>query len=95
MRRGEILLDLRILDRWDSELERMNEGKEGAWYRKLDLVELGLHMAVMNSFAEGAANILRCQGKVPTGETLLDYVKTMTCDEMLADAKAQVDCCVK
>ena len=29
MRRGEILLDLRILDRWDSELERMNAGKEG------------------------------------------------------------------
>lgn len=29
VRRGEILLDLRILDRWDSELERMNKGKEG------------------------------------------------------------------
>ena len=32
MRRGEILLDLRILDRWDSELERMNAGKEGGRY---------------------------------------------------------------
>ncbi len=69
--------------------------KEGAWYGKLDLIELGLHMAVMNSFAEGTANILRCQGKVPTGETLLDYVKTMTCDEMLANAEAQIDCCVE
>jgi len=29
MRCGEILLDPRILDAWDSELERMNKGKEG------------------------------------------------------------------
>jgi len=32
VRRGEILLDLRILDSWDSELERMNKGKEGGRY---------------------------------------------------------------
>jgi IS5 family transposase len=32
VRRGEILLDLRILDRWDSELEEMNAGKEGGRY---------------------------------------------------------------
>ena len=32
MKRGEILLDLRILDRWDSELEKMNKGKEGEQY---------------------------------------------------------------
>jgi IS5 family transposase len=32
VRRGEILLDLRILDRWDSELERMNARKEGGRY---------------------------------------------------------------
>ena len=32
MKRGEILLDLRILDRWDSELERMNARKEGGRY---------------------------------------------------------------
>jgi hypothetical protein len=32
VKRGEILLDLRILDRWDSELERMNKGKEGGRY---------------------------------------------------------------
>lgn len=71
------------------------EMKDGAWYGKQDLVELELHMAVMNGFAEGVANILRCQGKIPTGETLLDYVKTMTRDEMLADAEAQVERCVK
>jgi len=71
------------------------EMKEGAWYGKQDLIELELHMAVTNSFAEGIANILRCQGKMPTGETLLDYVKTMTCSEMLANAEAQIDCCVK
>lgn len=33
VRRGEILLDLRILDGWGSELERMNAGKEGGRYR--------------------------------------------------------------
>ena len=32
VKRGEILLDLRILERWDSELERMNAGKEGGRY---------------------------------------------------------------
>lgn len=32
MRRGEILLDLRILDRWNDELERTNAGKEGGRY---------------------------------------------------------------
>jgi len=32
VKRGEILLDLRILDRWDSDLERMNKGKEGGQY---------------------------------------------------------------
>ena len=33
VKRGEILLDLRILDRWNSELEGMNKGKEGGRYR--------------------------------------------------------------
>ena len=33
--------------------------KEGAWYAKEDLVELGLHMAAMNGYAEGTANALR------------------------------------
>jgi len=32
VKRGEILLDLRILDGWGSELERMNAGKEGGRY---------------------------------------------------------------
>ena len=32
MRCGEILLDLRILDGWGSELEKMNAGKEGEQY---------------------------------------------------------------
>ncbi len=32
MKRGEILLDLRILDKWDDELDAMNEGKEGGQY---------------------------------------------------------------
>ena len=32
MKRGEILLDPRILDRWNIELEKMNTGKEGGQY---------------------------------------------------------------
>ena len=32
VKQGEILLDLRILDRWKVELERMNAGKEGGRY---------------------------------------------------------------
>ena len=69
--------------------------KDGAWYRKQDLVELGLHMAVMNGYAEGVANSLRCQGRAPTGETLLGYVKSMTCDEILANAEVQIESCIK
>jgi hypothetical protein len=29
VKRGEILLDFDVIDNWDSELEKMNEGKEG------------------------------------------------------------------
>ena len=68
--------------------------KEGAWYDKRDLVELSLHAAVMNGFAEGIANSLRRQGKIPTSETLLDYIKAMSCDEMLANAEAQIESCI-
>jgi hypothetical protein len=32
VKRGEILLDLRILDRWNAELNMMNERKEGGQY---------------------------------------------------------------
>ena len=68
--------------------------KGRAWYDKEDLIELELHMAVMNSFAEGTANCLRGQDEAPTSETLLDYIKAMTCDEMLANAEAQIESCV-
>ena len=69
--------------------------KKGAWYDKRDLVELELHMAVMNSFAEGTANCLRRQGEAPTSETLLDYVKTLTCEEVLAQGEAQIEHSIK
>jgi len=69
--------------------------KKGAWYDKRDLVELELHMAVMNSFAEGTANCLRRLDEAPTSETLLDYVKTLTCEEVLANAEAQIEHSIK
>jgi len=36
VKRGEILLDLRIMKGWRRELADMNEGKEGACYRYSD-----------------------------------------------------------
>jgi DDE family transposase len=36
VRRGEILLDFDVIDNWHSELNGMNEGKEGAAYRYPD-----------------------------------------------------------
>jgi len=51
VKRGEILLDLRILDRWDSELAEMNARKEGGRYvypeifvRLLGYVHLLFHL---------------------------------------------------
>jgi hypothetical protein len=64
VRRGEILLDLRILDRWDSELERMNAGKEGGRYvypevfvRLLGYVHLLFHLPYRQT--EGFLKALR------------------------------------
>lgn len=33
VRRGEVMLDFDVIDSWDSELEKMNHGKEGASYK--------------------------------------------------------------
>lgn len=71
------------------------EMKEGAWYGKQDLIELGLHMAAMNGYAEGTANALRSQSDVPTSETLLAYVKTLTRDEILSNAEGGIGRCVE
>jgi hypothetical protein len=64
VRRGEILLDLRILDRWDSELERMNAGKEGGRFvypevfvRLLGYVHLLFHLPYRQT--EGFLKALR------------------------------------
>jgi hypothetical protein len=32
VRRGEVILDFDVIDSWDSELKRMNNGKKGAQY---------------------------------------------------------------
>jgi hypothetical protein len=64
VRRGEILLDLRILDRWNDELERMNAGKEGGRYvypevfvRLLGYVHLLFHLPYRQT--EGFLKALR------------------------------------
>jgi hypothetical protein len=64
VRRGEILLDLRILDRWDSELERMNACKEGGRFvypevfvRLLGYVHLLFHLPYRQT--EGFLKALR------------------------------------
>jgi len=64
VKRGEILLDLRILDRWNPELERMNKGKEGGQYvypeifvRLLGYVHLLFHLPYRQT--EGFMKALR------------------------------------
>jgi IS5 family transposase len=64
VKRGEILLDLRILNRWDSELERMNARKEGGRYvypeifvRLLGYVHLLFHLPYRQT--EGFLKALR------------------------------------
>jgi hypothetical protein len=36
VRRGEVILDFDVIDNWNNELERMNNGKEGASYKYPD-----------------------------------------------------------
>jgi len=64
VKRGEILLDLRILDRWDDELDSMNKGKEGGQYvypeifvRLLGYVRLLFHLPYRQT--EGFLKALR------------------------------------
>lgn len=33
VRRGEVVLDFDVIKNWDNELDKINEGKEGASYR--------------------------------------------------------------
>ena len=71
------------------------EMKDEAWYEKDDLIDLALHMAAVNWYAEGTANALRSRADMPTGETLLDYVRAMTSDEILANAEARIELSVE
>lgn len=71
------------------------EMKKGAWYAKRDLVDLTLHTALMNSYAEGLAETLREKKHVPTSETLLDYFRAASVKEILEATEAQIDHCVQ
>ena len=64
------------------------EVRKGSWYRKGDLINLALHTVLMNSYAEGMAETLREHKHVPTSETLLDYLKAATVEEVLDAAEA-------
>ena len=33
VRRGQVMLDIGVIDSWTDELKKMNDGKEGAQYR--------------------------------------------------------------
>jgi hypothetical protein len=33
VRRGEVILDFNVMNKWNNEIERMNDGKEGASYK--------------------------------------------------------------
>lgn len=69
--------------------------REGSWYGKGDLVDLALHTALMNSYAEGVAETLRESRRMPTSETLLDYIKMMSIENVLKVAEAQIGRCVQ
>jgi hypothetical protein len=36
VRRGEVVLDFDVIKNWDNELDKINDGKEGALYRYPD-----------------------------------------------------------
>jgi hypothetical protein len=52
-------------------------------------------MVAMNNYVEGTANALIRRQDVPTSETLLAYIKTLTSYEILANVEAQVERCIK
>jgi hypothetical protein len=52
-------------------------------------------MTAMNGYAKSKANTLRSKSDVPTSKKLLDYVKTLKGDEVLANAEAQAELCIK
>ena len=72
--------------------------KQFAWYKKADLIDLMLKIALMNCYAEGLANALRKQKtkrkKIPTSETLLDYLKTQKLNDTLEIAKTLITKCI-
>jgi hypothetical protein len=69
----------------------------GSWYEKRELIDLAVHTAVLNSYAEGVSEVLRedCGKHMPTSETLLTYVKTMSVEEVMEAADAQIAMCVQ
>ena len=69
------------------------EMKKGALYQKEDLVDLTVNTGLMNCYAEGFAKALRENKHSPTSETLLDYLKLQTVDDILETAKVQIDRC--
>lgn len=71
------------------------EMKEGSWYGKDALLDLALHTALMNGYAEGVAEALRERRRTPTSETLLDYLKAVGVGEVLEAAGAQIGRCVQ
>ena len=72
--------------------------KQFAWYKKANLIDLMLKIALMNCYAEGLTNALRKQKTkrrtIPTSETLLAYLKTQTISDTLQVAKTQIAKCV-
>ena len=50
VKRGEVLLDFDIIDNWDSELEKMNQGKEGRKLRIPRFIHqvIGIHESVLS-----------------------------------------------
>jgi hypothetical protein len=80
------------------------EMKQFAWYKKADLIDLALRIALMNCYAEGYTKALRKEKKkknkkerksTPTSETFLDYLKTQNINDILEIAKTQIAQCTE
>ncbi len=60
------------------------EVKPNSIYLKTDYISLLVKASILNSYAEGTSNASRRLAKVPTGDTVLSYFKTMDRYELLS-----------
>jgi hypothetical protein len=78
IRRGEILLDFDVIDSWDSELEKMNQGKEGRKFVYPDsfIKLLGYMRAYFHLPYRQTEGIVRAHAANTLPSSIPDYILT-------------------